>query len=141
MKNLLRNFIVFLVVFVLLAGLLSQVSSPCKKADEIAFNSLVAAVKEGKVAKIDVVENTLHVTFADQSEKQSRKENGESVANLLKIYGADEKSISAVEIKSQEPSGFAVWVGALAPFIVPLLLFVAFLWLMMRQLSGANNRA
>jgi len=141
MRGLLKNFTLFLVAFLVLAGFLSLVNNPWQKKEELSFNNLVVAIQNGEIKKIAIEGNKLETTFQDDSLKTSHKENGESLANLLKIYGVAEDKLRAIDIENKEPSGLTAWLGSLLPFLLPLLLFVLFLWFMMRQLAGANNKA
>ena len=141
MRNLFKNFSIFLIAFIIIAGLLSLANSPFDKEEEIAFNEVVTSVKEDNIKKIEVEENDLIVTFADDSIKKSRKERGEALATLLQTYGVENEQLQAINIEVKNPSGFAFWFGAIAPFALPFILIVVLLWFMMRQVTGANNKA
>lgn len=141
MRGLLKNFTLFLVIFLILAGFLSLINNPWQKKEELSFNSLVEAVQNGEIKKIAIEGNKLEAVFQDDSLKFVHKEDGESLANLLKIYGVAEDKLRAVAIENKELSGLAAWMSSLLPFLLPLILFVLFLWIMMRQMAGANSRA
>ena len=141
MRKLLRNFTLFLVVFLILAGFLSLINNPWQKQAELSFNNLVTAIQNNEIKKIGIEGNKLEATFQDNTQKFAHKENGESLANLLKIYGLAEDKLRAIAIENQEPSGWSAWLSSLGPFLLPLILFILFLWIMMRQLAGANSRA
>ncbi|MEK7189040.1 MAG: ATP-dependent zinc metalloprotease FtsH [Patescibacteria group bacterium] len=141
MRSLLKNFIVFFVAFLVIAYALSAFSSPFDSEEDATFASVVASVKSGEVGQILVEGDTLYVSYADGTEKKSRKESGESLAALLGIYGVPDEKIAGVSIEGKEPGGVALWVGALAPFLIPLLFIGFFIWFMMRQVQSSNNRA
>jgi len=141
MRNLAKNFGIFLVAFLIIAGILSALSSPWEEPETIPFNTLVSYVEEGRVTKIAVADDVLTVTLDDGSEKISRKERGESLAGLFDIYGVNDEQLSSIDIASKKESTATVWFVALAPFIIPLILIVLFIWFMMRQVQGANSRA
>lgn len=125
----------------ILAGFLSLINNPWQKQEELSFNNLVTAIQNNEIKKIAIEGNRLAATFQDDTQKFSHKESGESLANLLKIYGVAEDKLRAIAIENQEPSGWSAWLSSLLPFLLPLILFVLFLWIMMRQLAGANSRA
>ena len=83
---------------------------------------MVAGIRDGEVEKIEVEGNKLHVTYIDGTIKTSKKEAGESLAGLLNIYGVTDEQIAGVSIEGKEPGGAALWVAAIAPFLIPLLL-------------------
>ncbi len=141
MRGIIKNFLIFLLVFVIIAGLLSAFNSPFKSAEEVGFGNMVAGIRDGEVEKIEVEGNTLHITYTDGATKISKKEAGESLAGLLNIYGITDEQIAGVSIEGKEPGGAALWVAAIAPFLIPLLFIVFFIWFMMRQVQGANNKA
>ncbi len=141
MRNLVKNFLIFLVVFVVIAGVLSAFNAPFGTTEEVTFSTLVQDVRDQKVSTIEVEGNDLHVTYADDTQKESIKESGESLAGLFQIYGLTQEDIAQVSIQGKEPSGAAVWVATLVPFIIPLIFIVFFVWFMMRQVQGANNKA
>lgn len=136
-----KNFTLFLLAFLILAGFLSLLSSPNKAGGTIDFTEAVAAIKNGKIKSIAVDSDELQLTFIDNSQKLSHKESNESLAGLLKLYGVSEPQLSAVNIEARAATGFSAWLSALAPFLVPILLFLVFIYFTMRQLAGANNRA
>lgn len=141
MRSLLKNFIVFFVAFLVIAGFLSAFSSPFGSDEDASFGSVVASIKAGEVARILVEGDTLHVSYADGTAKQSRKEAGESLAGLLGLHGVSSDQMAGLSIESKEPGGAALWVATLAPFLIPLLFIGFFVWFMMRQVQNSNNRA
>ncbi len=124
-----------------IAGLLSAASSPWQEEESILFSGRVAKVAEGDVSSITVSGDELAVVLKDGSEVLSHKESGGTLADLLKAYGLSEEALRSVNIEAEKHSGAAVWFATLAPFLVPLLLIIVFIWFMMRPAQGANNRA
>ncbi len=141
MSNITKNFLIFFAAFIIIAGFLSAFTNPWEDKMQIPFNELVFKVKEGSVEKIEVEGNTLHITYSDGSLSESKKEEGESLAGLLRLYGVTDEHISKVDIQSKEPSGALFWIGLAAPFVLPLFFIIFFIWFMMRQVQGANNKA
>ena len=46
-----------------------------------------------------------------------------------------------MKIDIQSPSGFLFWLGNLAPFLIPLIFIVFFIWFISRQVKGAGMQA
>ncbi|MDZ4221643.1 MAG: AAA family ATPase, partial [Patescibacteria group bacterium] len=141
MRSLLKNFIIFFVAFLVIAGFLSAFSSPFEDTESAGFAEVVDSIKTGGVEQIAVEGDILHVTYTDGTQKRSKKESGESLASLLQIYGVSDEQLGGVNIEGKEPGGAVVWISAIAPFLIPLLFIGFFIWFMMRQVQGANNRA
>ncbi len=141
MRNIVKNFALFLLAFLIIAGVLSAFNSSFSDQEEINFKELVENIKTQQVESIAVEGDGLHITYTDGTIKESQKEGGESLAGLLKIYGLTDEQIGAVSIQGKKPGGFGMWAAALAPFLIPLIFIVFFIWFMMRQVQGANSRA
>jgi len=113
----------------------------------VPVSEIAQDVKEGKVERIDVTGNELSVTLKaeegsdEKVEKKSQKEDGSAVAETFVPYGVTPEQLSAVAIEVKSPSGFFFWLGALAPFIVPLLFLVVLIWYLTRQVKGAGIQA
>jgi len=141
MRNLVKHFGIFLIAFLIIAGLLSAVSSPWEEPETVPFNTLVSRVQAGEVKSVVISDDSLNVAFTDGSEKISHKERGDSLASLFGAYGVTEQQLSAVDISNKKESAAVTWFAALAPFVIPLVLIIFFIWFMMRQVQGANSKA
>jgi len=141
MRNIIKNFLIFFLVFLVIAGFLSAFNTPWEKEQEVGFIDVVSSIKSGEIESIEVEDSILYIKYNDGSSKKSRKEEGESLAGLLKLYGVEDTYIANVNIKSKDPSGAGFWIAAILPFLIPLLFIIFFIWFMMRQLQGANNKA
>ena len=141
MRNIVKNFLIFFLIFLIIAGFLSTFNSDLESEEEISFSDAVSSIKEKEIESIEVENSTLYINYIDGAKKKSRKEEGESLAGLLSLYGVTDEQIANISIQAKQPTGTGVWISALAPFLIPLLFIVFFIWFMMRQVQGANNRA
>jgi len=141
MRNIFKNFLIFLLVFLIIAGFLSAFNSSWEEAQEIEFREVVENIKEDQIDSIAVEGDILRIKLDDGTEKTSQKEKGESLAGLLKIYGLTDEQIGAVNIEGKDPSGAGVWIATFAPFLIPIIFIGFFIWFMMRQVQGANSKA
>ncbi len=140
-KNLLKNFLIFAVVFLIIMGVFSLFNNSLTSPETVSISEVVKKIEDGSAQTIEVSGNTLKVTMQDGTEVESRKETTESVSELLTNYGVTSEELSAIDITVKEESGFGYWVGAILPFLLPFILIIAFFWFMMRQVQGANTRA
>ncbi|OGL88809.1 cell division protein FtsH [Candidatus Uhrbacteria bacterium RIFCSPLOWO2_02_FULL_49_11] len=141
MRQLIRNFLILLVVFLIIAGVLSSFTSPFEKRQTVGIGELVKKIEQGEVKKITVEGDTVNADLANGETVTAKKEPVESMSELLKNYGVDPALMRGLSLEVQERSGIAFWISAIAPFLLPFILISLFIWIMMRQVQGANQRA
>ncbi len=61
MKSLVKNFLIFLIIFLIISGVFSLLNSENKKTDELTLNELIKKIQEEKVEKIIVEEEKLNI--------------------------------------------------------------------------------
>ncbi len=141
MKVFLKNFGVFILIFLILAALFSLNSSTKTKIENIGSQKLASQIAEGKVASIEVAKNDLVVKLKDGTEQSARKEPTQSVTELLDNLGVAKDKIAGVNISVKDESGSDIWVNIILPLALPVLLIGAFIFFMLRSVQGANNKA
>ncbi|MBI2099289.1 ATP-dependent zinc metalloprotease FtsH [Candidatus Uhrbacteria bacterium] len=141
MRNTLRNIILFLIVLVALGALMSTYNISAEKPTEIGIVRLVEEIQLGEVRSISIDGNKLTITRADNKKEISYKEQNEPLSDALKNYGLSAEKIRAVQIGVKHESGFVAFLSNFLPFLLPFLLIGGFIFIMMRQVQGANTRA
>ncbi|OGL59260.1 cell division protein FtsH [Candidatus Uhrbacteria bacterium RIFCSPLOWO2_12_FULL_46_10] len=142
MVNFLRKFLLIILVFFVLIGLFSTYSTTRSTIKTVGLDSLVADIEQGKIDKIVVNNNTtVNVTLKDGTKEVVTKEATDSLPTLLKNYGLSPEIIKQLPIEVASESGWAFWLSAILPFLLPLLAFGLLIYFMMRQVQGMNNRA
>lgn len=135
--NVLTSFLIFgAIIF-----LYSTIKSAANHTEELPLSQVAADIGASKVAKIVVESDDLTVTYKDNTEKKSKKEEGEALTQTLANYGLTSKQLSEVVINVKTQSSFGFWVLNLAPIILPILFIALFLWFMTRQVKGAGVQA
>ncbi len=140
LRKLTRHFIIFFLAFIAIASLFNAFSQSAS-VEQASIPALIQYVNKGEVTSIDIHRDKLTVALKDGKKVEVLKESGESLSDLLKNYGATADKIAAVQIAVKGDSTFQVWAGAILPFLVPFIIVALFLWVMMRQVQGANMRA
>ncbi len=140
-KYITKNLIISIVVFVVIAAILSAYSITDEKPEEIQVSQLISQINEGAVKTVIVKGDVLEIELNDGNEQITKKEGGESFSALLSNYEVDADKMSEIEVDIQGESGFGYWLGVLLPFLLPFALIAFFIWIMLRQVQGANNRA
>jgi len=143
MKNLIKNFIFIILIFLIIGGIFSLVSSPLKKIEKISISKLAEEINQEKVKKITVSGEELSVLYLDDKSILSRKEPSSTLFELLTNYGADKEKLNKVEIEiEKEKQGLSSWLMPLLLFgLFPLLILGVFFWMIFRQAKGGALQA
>ncbi len=140
-KILLKNFLIFLIIFLVIAALFSTYNSAVDQPKEISQDKLVEQIENEQVKTIVVKNNKLEVELNDGQKQITKKESNESLTSLLNNYEVPPEKIKQVQIDVREDEGLSFWLITLLPFLIPFLLIAAFIYFMMRQVQGANTKA
>jgi cell division protease FtsH len=141
MRNVIRNFLYFFLAFVLVAGILSTLSTSGTTKKTVGLEELVAQINAGTVMEVLVSGDRLDITLADGSREISRKEPTESLSQLLKNYSIAPDKMQAVKVSVKDNSGTLFWLNTILPFLIPFLLIAGFIWITFRQVQGQNSKA
>jgi len=138
----LTNYIIStLLIFLVLVAGYSIVQRLQSDTEEIPISELAQAVQQEQVKKITVAGEDITADFTDGSKKESKKESDAALSQTLKNYGVGTTTLSAVTIDINDPSGFGYWASTLAPFVIPILFILFFVWYLSRQMQGAGMEA
>jgi cell division protease FtsH len=141
MKNLIKNFAIFFIVFLLIVAAFSYSSGNLNEPKRIDIATLISQVENEEVEAIDIEGTKLSITLKDGTKEIAKKESGEPLSQLLNNYDVDQDKVSKVKIDVTENEGMSFWLSTLLPFLLPLLIIGTFIYFMMRSVQGANSRA
>ncbi len=141
MSTLLRNFLLFFLGLLVIAGVLSVLQGERAQPSPIDISALVAHINEQRVTRLEVSGDEVHAELNDGTSVITRKEPGESLSTLLKNYGVEAVALQGIPIEVKRESGFGYWVSVLLPFLIPFFLIGLIIFFMMRQVQGVNTRA
>jgi cell division protease FtsH len=131
-----------LLIFLMVAVAYSLVSENKKAEKEVvSISELASAVQREEVRSILVEGSKLTVTFGDDSIKESKKEAESSLSESFSNYGVAPEALSKVKIEIKDESGFGYVLLNILPILLPVLLFVVFIWLISRQMKGSGMQA
>jgi cell division protease FtsH len=135
------NVFSIILLFLLLISLYSFVGDVSKETPVIALSEVAADISKGSVESIVVRGDELTLTYKDKTEKKSKKEPGVGLTETLKNYDIPKDMLGEVKIEVKNPSGFFFWVENLAPFLIPIVFILFFIWFLSRQVKGAGMQA
>jgi cell division protease FtsH len=141
MKNLAKNIGLFILFFLIIAGILTLYSSPGPKAADVSLGTLVSQINQGQVKQISVEGDNLTVVLADGKTEKTVKEKEAGLTETLKNYGVDTGKLNEVNIEIKSESSLNFWLGTFLPFILPFIIIGAFIWFMLRQAQRGNTQA
>ncbi|MBI2025711.1 ATP-dependent zinc metalloprotease FtsH [Candidatus Kaiserbacteria bacterium] len=141
------NLLSTLLIFLVLVSTYSVIAERGDKPKAIPISQLAKDIEEGLVSSIVVSGEELQITYAHKSDtgedvvKKSKKEAGTALTDTLSNYNVTREQLTTVSIEVESPSGFRFWFLTLAPFLIPILLIVFFIWFLSRQVRGAGMQA
>ena len=132
---------VAILFFFLISSLYGAFSETQNDDKVIPISDVAKEVVSGNVTSILAEGDKLSITLVDGTEKESHKETGVGVPELLSTYGVTSEQLSAVKLEVKGESGFLFWFFNITPIILPLLLIGLFIWFLTRQVKGAGMQA
>jgi cell division protease FtsH len=135
-----RGALVYLLIMIVAGALILGVFPTSERLDEVSLSQLAADMNEGRVDSISVNGNDLTVTYTNNREMASRKEDGVDLTNTLLGMGVQAQALDSVDLEVEPPGAWSDWLAILGSFLPFILLAVLFFFLM-RQAQGTNNQA
>jgi len=133
--NIRNFFIIFFVILFLFYAYRSVMGEVKKVAPEKSITTIVKEAKDGKIKKIDLIDNKLLVYYKNDSLSISYKEVGETFIKTLKDAGVNPGTID-INIKDTQGAGS---LSNIIGNILPTILMVAFFLFLFRQAKGAQD--
>jgi len=130
-----------ILIFMLITALYLVLSGSPKKVPEIPISQLAENVQAGQVKNIVVEGEDLTITYADGTEKKSKKELESSLSQTLFNYGVKPEALAGTTIEVKNQSGFGFWLINILPWLLPIIFIVVFFWYLSRQVKGAGMQA
>lgn len=142
MKNLLKNFLIILILFILISGIFSMWGDSAKSPQTVSLTELAQQINDEKIDKITVNDQQLEIALKDGTNELSTKETEAGLTESLKNYGVDPAKLQKVAINIAQESGWRFWLGSvIVPFVLPMFLMGLFLWFILRQAKqGAGGQ-
>jgi cell division protease FtsH len=130
-----------LIAFVVMIGAYSMISEKTGSIETIPVSDLAVSVSKGEVKEISVDGDSLTATYSDGAVKKSIKESGVALSDTFANYGVKPEVLLKVKISVKSPGGVGYWIMNLAPFLIPLVFIVVFMWYLSRQVKGSGMQA
>ncbi len=135
-----KNFIIILVIFLAISGLLALFSEPFEKKEELSLTQLIEKINQGEIKKIAVSGNNLEITLQNETKALALKEEETALSQSLLNYGVDKEKLATMEIEMIEKKDVWTWLMPLL-LVLPLVVFSLFFWMIFRQAKGGAMQA
>ncbi len=133
-KNIGKNFLTIILLFLILSFIFSLFFSPSKEIKEIPFSQVVSDINQGKIKEIDISKNDLKVLYKDGNKFSSRKEPEISLSQELVNYGVNKDKFKGIKVNIASSQNTWGWLGPTIIFgILPLLVFIIFFRTILKQ--------
>jgi len=136
-----NNVVGALLIFVAIIALYTYTSGSGTKPADISISQLATDINAGKVTSVNVSDDDVTITYADQSKKETTKEADTPLTTTLSNLGVDKTKLDAVQITNNEQHDLGYWLDIIGPFLFPTLGLLFVIWLFTRQAKGAGMQA
>ena len=140
MKIFIKNFLLFLVIFLILAGLLSLFNNPGTKTSQVGLSQVVTEINAGQIKSITVNGNKLDIVLATGQAQVAYKEDGDFLT-LLKNYNVSSDNLTKLTYTVKNSSSNNIWLNIILPIGLPFLLLIGFFYFLNRQMRSGGNQA
>lgn len=141
MLKLIRNIVLTVAVFLLILAGISALSSD-QKVKAVSISEIVNLVNGGRVESVVVDQGKVTAKVKDSDTRLTANlgQNTEFIT-LLKDSGVTTEGIRALQIDYKLPGWGSAFLSSILPILLPFLLISLFVYFLMRQVQGTNNRA
>lgn len=139
--NITRQLMLALSIFIGITIIYSFIAKTPQDIKQITISDVAKSVIDGSIEKIDVVGETVTVTYKDRTKGEAKKETESSLSDTLSHYGVTPVQLAATPIEVKNESGFGYWLLNILPFLLPVLLIIFFIWMLTRQVKGQGMQA
>jgi cell division protease FtsH len=141
MNKLIRNILIILAIFVIVAFAFSFFGTADKDLKQVTISQVAEQAKNSQISKIEVEDDRIFVNLKDGTKQVANKERQESLIDTLQAYGVSAEVLRTLDIDVKNGSSSSFLVSTVLPFVLPFLFIAGFIWFLMRQVQGSNNRA
>ncbi len=141
MGKIVKNVILILIGFLIVSVIVATLAGG-KETKAVPLSDISNLIKDGKVESIEVSPNSIQAKIKDSDTKlDSTLGPNTDIPQYFKDSGVPEEKLAPVKIEFKSTSLASNLAGAVLPFLIPFVLIALFIYFLMRQVQGSNNRA
>lgn len=141
MSKIIKNILLVLIGLLILSLVVATFTSN-SEVKTVPLSDITTLLKEDKVETIEVNASTLETKVKDSDTKL--KSNIGARTEIPQYFidsGVSTDQVSKIKIEFKTPGTASQVAGAILPFLIPFVLIALFIYFLMRQVQGSNNRA
>lgn len=141
MGKIIKNVILILIGFLIISVVVAAFTTK-SEVKEVPLSEITGLIRDEKVESLEVSPNALQAKVKDSDAKlQATLGQNTEIPQYFIDSGVESAKISKVKIEFKTTSLATSIAGAILPFLVPFVLIAIFIYFLMRQVQGSNNRA
>ncbi|MCH7952223.1 ATP-dependent zinc metalloprotease FtsH [Patescibacteria group bacterium] len=130
-----KRMLLWVIILLLFAPFLLSLLAASSLEEEISLSQALSDIEAGRVERVEVEGEQLHLIYTDEEQRLSRKEGTQTLIEVLEASGIDPQSVT-IEVRDQSLG--RVWWEILGT-ILPLVLMGLFFLFLIRQARGAQD--
>ena len=143
MGKIIKNIVLILIGFLLITAVFAAFSQN-PKVNTVPLSDLATLLNQGKITTLTVADGTVTAKVKDSdTQDQSKIGSNTDVVSFFKNTGVDPSKLTPDKVQIQYDTG-SVWsnlAGPMLSILLPFALVALFIYFLMRQVQGTNNRA
>ncbi len=140
MGKLIKNLLLILAGFLFISWVFAFFNTDAKVQSK-SISEIINAVDQQKVESVSISEDTVLAKLKDSDVKYSAKLGNDTFLDILKNNGIATEKIRSINTSYVTPSFTETLANQILPFLLPFALVSLFIYFLMRQVQGSNNRA
>lgn len=141
MGKIIKNIILVLIGFLIISVVVAAFTTS-KEVKSVPLSEVSSLIKDDKVESIEVNSDSIQTKLKDSDDKLKSTIGARTdIPKYFVDSGVPEEKISAIKIEFSTPSAASNIASAILPFLIPFILIALFIYFLMRQVQGSNNRA
>lgn len=141
MGKIIKNIILVLIGFLIISVVVASFTTS-KETKSVPLSEISSLIKDDKVESIEVTSDSIQTKLKDSDSKLKSSIGARTdIPKYFVDSGVPADKISNIKIEFNSPSTISNVAGAILPFLIPFVLIALFIYFLMRQVQGSNNRA
>jgi len=141
MKILIKNFLIFLIIFLIISGIFSLLNLPSEKIKETDVNNFISLLEKKEIKSIVLEENKVSFSTKDGTNFFFFKEKNQDLPSLLNYYQISPELLKNVVLSIKPGEKQNIFLQIILPIVLPALLMIGLIYFFTRQLKGGTQEA